>query len=224
MAPPNVKMPILKDLVDRQCRFLLGSNCLNHCVNPNRTDPICASYPLSLTSILASIRYPDRAEAGRTDAALRSLPPGAFRALLLVVAVIALGLVRPVPAAQPEILVGAAAVIDGDTFRIGETVVRLFDVDAPELAQTCDGAPTRLRPCGAYALAEHLAGQEVRCEVIKLDQYDRRVARCNVEGEGLSEWLVTSGLAMVFRRLLGSLHRGGRRCPDGRDWALADGF
>ena len=93
--------------------------------------------------------------------------------------------------------------IDGDTFRIGETVVRLFDVDAPELAQTCDGGPARLRPCGAYvadALAERLAGREVRCEVLKLDQYDRRVARCEVDGEGLSEWLVASGLAMVFRR------------------------
>jgi hypothetical protein len=32
-------------------------------------------------------------------------------------------------AVASEILVGAAAVIDGDTFRIGETVVRLFDVD-----------------------------------------------------------------------------------------------
>ena len=47
--------------------------------------------------------------------------------------------------------------IDGDTFKIGETVVRLFDIDAPELAQICDGGPSRLRPCGAYvadALAE----------------------------------------------------------------------
>jgi hypothetical protein len=60
-----------------------------------------------------------------------------------------------------------------------------------------------LRSCGAYvadALAERLAGQEVRCEVLKLDQYDRRVARCEVDGEGLSEWLVAHGLAMVFRR------------------------
>jgi endonuclease YncB( thermonuclease family) len=59
-----------------------------------------------------------------------------------------------------------------------------------------------LRPCGAYvadALAKRLAGQEVRCEVIKLDQYDR-VARCEADGEGLSQWLVASGLAMVFRR------------------------
>ena len=112
-------------------------------------------------------------------------------------------LARSVPAAEPEIIAGAAAVIDGDTFRIGETVVRLYDVDAPEMAQTCDGGPKRLRLCGAYvadALAERLAGHEVRCEVLKVDQYDRKVARCEADGEGLSEWLVASGLAMVFRR------------------------
>jgi endonuclease YncB( thermonuclease family) len=32
-------------------------------------------------------------------------------------------------------------VIDGDAFKIGETVVRLFDVDAPKLAPTCDSSP-----------------------------------------------------------------------------------
>jgi endonuclease YncB( thermonuclease family) len=96
-------------------------------------------------------------------------------------------------AAEPETLTGTAAVIDGDTFEIGETVVRLSDVDAPELAQTCDGGPKRLRPCGAYvadALAEHVEGHEVQCAVLGLDQYDRRIARCDVAGEDLSQWLV----------------------------------
>ena len=77
-------------------------------------------------------------------------PRVALPTLLLLVTVISLGLARPTPAAEPEIIAGAAAVTDGDTFRIGETVVRLFDVDAPELAQACDGGPSRLRSCGAY--------------------------------------------------------------------------
>ena len=38
---------------------------------------------------------------------------------------------HPVSAAEPEMIAGPAVVIDGDTFKIGETVVRLFDVDAP---------------------------------------------------------------------------------------------
>lgn len=130
-------------------------------------------------------------------------PRVALPTLILLVTVIVLGLPRSATAAEPEILAGAAAVIDGDTIRIGETVVRLFDVDAPELAQTCDGGPSRLRPCGARvadALAERLAGREVRCAVLKIDQYDRKVARCEVDGEVLSQWLVANGLAMVFRR------------------------
>jgi endonuclease YncB( thermonuclease family) len=130
-------------------------------------------------------------------------PPFASPAPLLLAAVIILGLAPPAATAEPVVLAGAVAVIDGDTFRIGETVVRLYDIDAPEIAQTCDGGSSPLRHCGAHvadALAEHLAGREVRCDVLKLDQYDRRVARCEVDGEGLSEWLVASGLAMVFRR------------------------
>ena len=90
-------------------------------------------------------------------------PPVAAPALLLLVAAICLGLARPAPAARPEILAGPAAVIDGDTFRIGEIVVRLYDVDAPELAQTCDGGPSRLRPCGA-CVADALAERRVQVE------------------------------------------------------------
>jgi endonuclease YncB( thermonuclease family) len=129
--------------------------------------------------------------------------PVARQVLVFLVTVLTLGLVLPVLAAEPENLTGTAAVIDGDTFKIGETVLRLYDVDAPEIAQTCDGGPKHLRPCGVYvadALVEHLAGCEVQCEVLKIDQYDRKVARCEADGEGLSEWLVANGLAMVFRR------------------------
>jgi endonuclease YncB( thermonuclease family) len=110
---------------------------------------------------------------------------------------------RGVIAADPALLTGAAAVIDGDTFRIGESIVRLVDVDAPELAQTCHGGPRPLRSCGTYvadALAERVARREVRCAVLELDQYDRRIARCDVSGEDLSQWLVSKGLAMAFRR------------------------
>jgi endonuclease YncB( thermonuclease family) len=106
-------------------------------------------------------------------------------------------------AAEFETLVGSAAVIDGDTFAIGDTVVRLADVDAPELAQTCEDGPSALRRCGEYvadALAERIGGREVRCAGRELDQYDRRISSCEVAGEDLSQWLVSSGLAMAFRQ------------------------
>jgi endonuclease YncB( thermonuclease family) len=118
-----------------------------------------------------------------------------FRFLGLVLLVTA-------PAAAGDTLTGTGAVIDGDTFKIGDTVIRLADVDAPELAQMCDGGAAELRPCGAYvadALAEHIGGREVRCSVLELDQYDRRISSCEIGGEDLSQWLVSNGLAMAFR-------------------------
>jgi endonuclease YncB( thermonuclease family) len=94
-------------------------------------------------------------------------------------------------------------VIDGDTFVIDTAVIRLADVDAPELAQKCEGGPAELRPCGAYVadvLAGQLAAGAIDCRVVELDEYDRQIARCEVNGEDLSRWLVTNGLAMAFRR------------------------
>jgi endonuclease YncB( thermonuclease family) len=104
---------------------------------------------------------------------------------------------------DPELLIGPARVIDGDTFAIGETVVRIADVDAPEMAQRCEGGPPALRRCGEYvgdALKERIGDREVRCVVRELDQYDRRISNCEVVGEDLSVWLVSEGLALAYRR------------------------
>ena len=97
-------------------------------------------------------------------------------------AVLALLVTAPA-AAQPETLTGPARVIDGDTFAIGTTVVRVADVDAPEMAQRCDDGSSALRHCGAYvadALKERIGNREVRCAVRELDQYDRRISTCEV--------------------------------------------
>ena len=123
--------------------------------------------------------------------------------IVLLIIATALGFARTVTAAEPVTLAGTAAVIDGDTFRIGETVVRLADVNAPELAQRCEGGPSALRRCGAYvanALEKRIGGREVRCAVREIDQYDRRISTCEVAGEDLSSWLVSEGLALAYRR------------------------
>ena len=124
-----------------------------------------------------------------------------MRALALIL-LAALTSARVLAAAEPETLTGPARVIDGDTFAIGTTVVRVADVDAPEMAQRCDGGPSALRPCGAYAadaLKERIGKREVRCAVRELDQYDRRISTCEVAGEDLSSWLVSEGLAVANR-------------------------
>jgi endonuclease YncB( thermonuclease family) len=105
--------------------------------------------------------------------------------------------------ALAETITGPVRPMDGDTFEIAGIVIRLADVDAPEMAQKCQGGPKKLRNCGAFVadvLAERIRGQSVECEVHALDEYERRLAFCSRGGEDLSTWLVSEGLALAFRR------------------------
>jgi endonuclease YncB( thermonuclease family) len=98
--------------------------------------------------------------------------------------------------------------MDGDTFEIAGAVIRLADIDAPEMAQKCQGGPKELRDCGAFVadvLAGRIRAQSVECEVHATDEYERRVASCSHAGEDLSTWLVSEGLALAFRRFSESL-------------------
>jgi endonuclease YncB( thermonuclease family) len=106
--------------------------------------------------------------------------------------------------AVAETITGLIRPMDGDTFEMaGVGVIRLADIDAPEMAQNCEGGPKHLRDCGVYVadvLAERIRGQTVECEVHAIDEYQRRIASCTYAGEDLSTWLVSEGLALAFRR------------------------
>jgi endonuclease YncB( thermonuclease family) len=105
--------------------------------------------------------------------------------------------------ARAETISGRVRPMDGDTFEIAGVVIRLADVDAPEMSQKCQGGPKELRNCGAFVadvLAERIRGQAVECEVHAVDDYERRLASCSHAGEDLSTWLVSEGLALAFRR------------------------
>jgi|APTNR8051073442_1049403.scaffolds.fasta_scaffold11754_1 endonuclease YncB( thermonuclease family) len=99
--------------------------------------------------------------------------------------------------------IGIVSVIDGDTLRMENgDVVCLNGIDAPEMAQKCDG-PKVLRNCGvvaADALAERVAGKAIRCDGHEVDQYDRLIATCFVDESDIGEWMVTQGYAMAFVR------------------------
>lgn len=100
---------------------------------------------------------------------------------------------------DPAIVVsGPAHVIDGDTLRIGEERVRLFGIDAPELAQMCGTVR-----CGVQArewLVRRIAGRPVRCEGESRDQYRRVVAICRIGRHDLARDMVQAGQAVAFRR------------------------
>lgn len=96
---------------------------------------------------------------------------------------------------------GSARVIDGDTLALGDVVVRLHGIDAPERDQTCEGAG-RTWQCGAWAREELLrliGDSAVTCSVLDTDRYGRAVGQCLSGTLDLGAALVASGAAVAYR-------------------------
>ncbi len=111
------------------------------------------------------------------------------------------GLAVPALAAA-NVIEGTAEVIDGDSFRVAGTEVRLFGVDAPEYAQTCfaNGAPVACGVMAKQALEGLIGGGALVCTAQDTDTYGRAVARCRTSGVDVGDALVASGWATAFRR------------------------
>lgn len=121
-----------------------------------------------------------------------------MKAASLVIAA-GIGLSSP---ASAEVLSGPATVIDGDTLTIGDTTVRLYGIDAPELDQTCQRGSAAW-PCGSEVkgqLAALVAGQSVACAVRGVDDFGRSLAVCHLGYLELNSLLVEEGWATAFRR------------------------
>jgi endonuclease YncB( thermonuclease family) len=120
--------------------------------------------------------------------------------LLLAIAV--LGLVALVVSRWNEPMTrveGRASVVDGDTLIVTGERVRLRQIDAPELAQTClrEGGA---QPCGREARA-HLVGlvgdAEIVCDVFGRDDYGRLLVECVADDRSLNAGMVEAGWAIA---------------------------
>jgi endonuclease YncB( thermonuclease family) len=102
--------------------------------------------------------------------------------------------------ASAETIAGQASVIDGDTIDIHGERIRILDIDAPELDQTCSvraGGDTW--PCGqraAHALSEWISRYSVTCETAGTDNAGRWLAHCNVAAVSIATWMDGNGWAM----------------------------
>jgi endonuclease YncB( thermonuclease family) len=90
------------------------------------------------------------------------------------------------------------AVVDGDTLRLGEQVVRLAGITAPARGSVCRGAEQGDVDCGAAAanaLASLVRGSPVDCTIHGHDNEGRPVGTCLAGTTPLSETLVLNGWA-----------------------------
>jgi endonuclease YncB( thermonuclease family) len=102
--------------------------------------------------------------------------------------------------ASAETIAGSASVIDGDTIEIDGERIRILEIDAPELEQTCFlRARPVTWPCGrraARALSEWISQNPVTCETAGTDNAGRWLAHCNVAAVSIATWMAANGWAM----------------------------
>jgi endonuclease YncB( thermonuclease family) len=118
--------------------------------------------------------------------------------ILAVLAVLAAALDTP-----PPPVAGKGRASDGDSIRLDGDRIRLLGFDAPELAQDCDRAGGGTWACGRAArdrMAALLASGPVHCRPEDIDQYDRLLATCTVNGQDLGAVMVAEGLAISSGR------------------------
>lgn len=102
-----------------------------------------------------------------------------------------------------ETISGVPRIVDGDTVQIGKAKIRFAGIDAPETDQICLDAKENKWACGVTArdeLVKYSAEREWECDLTGTDKYGRSLAKCFIEGEDVSAWMVRSGWALSFVR------------------------
>ena len=89
-------------------------------------------------------------------------------------------------------------VIDGDTFDLNGTRIRVAGIDAPETHPARCAEEARLGLAATQKLAELLRGQPLWISGLRSDRYARRVATVRVAGEDVADAMIGSGLARNY--------------------------
>jgi endonuclease YncB( thermonuclease family) len=122
---------------------------------------------------------------------------------LFIVGVFGLWFYLGMPGLKPEEPVrGNATMRDGDTLDIGGETFRIVGVDALEMSQICvrGGATWQCGREAARALARHIRGKTVACVPQARDRFGRTLAKCDIDGADIAEWLVVNGWAFDSSR------------------------
>jgi endonuclease YncB( thermonuclease family) len=93
--------------------------------------------------------------------------------------------------------------IDGDSFKAGETEIRLHGIDAPEYRQICTDKSGAKLPCGKLArdaLSKLVRTKTINCKIIDRDRYGRQVSVCSDGALNINREMVRLGWAVAYRR------------------------
>ena len=93
--------------------------------------------------------------------------------------------------------------IDGDTIRAGNSIIRLYGIDAPEEDQLCDvegktwkcGSDAKISLSLVFAFTDV---DELRCSQVDEDSDGTIIAKCYDKGNDVSSYLVREGMAVAF--------------------------
>lgn len=100
---------------------------------------------------------------------------------------------------------GEARAIDGDTIVVRQQRLRLWGIDAPELAQSCQDRSGRTFACGTQAqsyLAQLIDGHPLTCLVAAIDRHKRPIVHCRTSDTKLdvNAAMVVAGMAAAYTR------------------------
>ncbi|HJT11546.1 MAG TPA: thermonuclease family protein, partial [Dongiaceae bacterium] len=98
----------------------------------------------------------------------------------------------PISPAAGQTIEGMATVIDGDELRVGDSLIRLFGIAAPDIS-------ANLGPDARLYLQGLADGRHIVCTEVDRNIEEQSIAICTIEGTDLATEMLAQGLAAVYR-------------------------